>query len=170
MEAVIESPNETSGAESPSRSLGGKYLTFKLDSEEYGVEILKIREIIGIMDITQGPQASEFLQGVVNLRGKVIPVVDLRAKFGLSRAEYDDQTCIIVVDVGALMGIIVDTVREVYDVADEDVEPPPQLGSSVDTTFILGMARSTERVTILLDIEEVLNADEFVVPLDGLDT
>ena len=160
MEAVLDSPgNETTET---IRDLGGKYLTFHLDDEEYGLEILKVREIINIMDITSVPQTSDFVEGVINLRGKVIPVVDLRAKFGLPRTEYNDQTCIIVVDVGTMMGIIVDTVQEVYDIPSTDIEPPPQLGGTVDTGFILGMGKVKEEVKILLDIDKVLMSDEFV--------
>jgi purine-binding chemotaxis protein CheW len=167
MEAVIErsgivgrgDTGTTGGAD---RALGGKYLTFMLADEEYGLEILKVREIIGIMDITKVPQTPDFMQGVINLRGKVIPVIDLRTKFGLERAEYNDQTCIIVVDVGLLMGIIVDTVQEVHDIATADIEPPPQLGSSADTSFILGMGKVNDDVKILLDIDKVLTSDELV--------
>jgi len=160
MEAVSNSPgNETTES---TGGLGGKYLTFHLDNEEYGLEILKVREIINIMDITSVPQTSDFVEGVINLRGKVIPVVDLRSKFELSRIEYNDQTCIIVVDVGTMMGIIVDTVQEVYDIPSTNIEPPPQLGGTVDTSFILGMGKVKEDVKILLDIDKVLTSDELV--------
>ena len=167
MEAIMERPQSTSPGQSEStadagRPLGGKYLTFMLADEEYGLEILKVREIIGIMDITKVPQTPAFMQGVINLRGKVIPVIDLRTKFRLPRKEYDDQTCIIVVDVGILMGIIVDTVQEVHDIPTGEIEPPPQLGSSVDTSFILGMGKVDDKVKILLDIDRVLTTDELV--------
>ena len=138
----------------------GKHLTFKLASEEYGVEILKVREIIGVMDITSVPRMPVYMKGVINLRGKVVPIVDLRLKFGLDEIEYTDQTCIIVVDVGREIGIIVDTVSEVLDIAGEDIEPPPSMGSSVDTAFICGMGKVGDAVKILLDIEKVLTADE----------
>ncbi|MCO6437423.1 MAG: purine-binding chemotaxis protein CheW [Phycisphaerae bacterium] len=144
------------------RSLGGKYLTFLLGGEEYGLEILKVREIIGIMDITKVPQTPSFVEGVINLRGKVIPVIDLRAKFGLERIAYNEQTCIIVVDVGALMGIIVDTVSEVHDIVSSDIEPAPSFGSSIDTSFILGMGKVKDTVKILLDIDRVLTQEELV--------
>jgi len=162
MEAVLEKQNDTRQPAEGSVDLGGKYLTFMLDEEEYGLEILKVREIIGLMDITHVPQTPDFVQGVINLRGKVIPVIDLRTKFGLERAEYNDQTCIIVVDVGMLMGIIVDTVQEVHDITAEDIEPPPQLGAAVDTNFILGMGKVKDDVKILLDIDRVLTSDELV--------
>jgi purine-binding chemotaxis protein CheW len=149
------------------RSLGGKYLTFKLDNEEYGVEILKVREIMGLLDITKVPQTPDFVEGVINLRGKVIPVVDLRAKFGLPRTEYNDQTCIIVVDVGTMTGIIVDTVSEVNDIPEDSIEPPPQLDGTVDTGFILGMGKVKDEVKILLDIAKVLNSEELVASQDA---
>ena len=128
--------------------------------EEYGLEILKVREIIGIMDITAVPQMPPHVKGVVNLRGKVIPVVDLRLKFGMESAEYTEATCIIVVDVGTLVGIIVDTVQEVLDIESAQIDPPPPLGASVDTTFILGMGKVREEVKILLDINKVLNEEK----------
>ncbi len=138
----------------------GKYLTFSLAREEYGLEILKVREIIGIMDITAVPQMPPHVKGVVNLRGKVIPVVDLRLKFGMESAEYTEATCIIVVDVGTLVGIIVDTVQEVLDIESAQIDPPPPLGASVDTTFIFGMGKVREEVKILLDINKVLNEEK----------
>ena len=127
MEAVAEPRHSRTAA------MGGKYLTFSLANEEYGLEILKIREIIGIMDITAVPQMPVYIKGVVNLRGKVIPVIDLRLKFGLEPAEYTEETCIIVVDIGTLTGVIVDTVQEVLDIDGSQIDPPPPLGASVDT-------------------------------------
>lgn len=160
MEAGLDSPSNATTE--TTESLGGKYLTFLLGNEEYGLEILKVREIINIMDITRVPQTPDFVEGVINLRGKVIPVVDLRSKFAMPRADYNDQTCIIVVDVGTMMGIIVDTVQEVFDISSSDIEPPPQLGGTVDTSFILGMGKVKEDVKILLDIDKVLTANELV--------
>ena len=162
MEAVLEDTAVQTASAETSLDIGGKYLTFLLDGEEHGVEILKVREIIGIMDITKVPQTPEFVEGVINLRGKVIPVIDLRTKFGLERAEYNDQTCIIVVDVGMLMGIIVDTVQEVHDIPMANIEPPPRMGASVDTSFILGMGKVKDDVKILLDIDKVLTSEELV--------
>lgn len=167
MEITLEKPKDASetiglaGGETIG-DLGGKYLTFHLAEEEYGLEILKVREIIGIMDITTVPQTPDFVRGVINLRGKVIPVVDLRLQFALPPRAYDDQTCIIVVDVGMLMGIIVDTVQEVYDIPATHIQPPPELGVSVDTDFIVGMGKVEDDVKILLDIEKVLTAEELV--------
>ncbi len=137
-----------------------KYLTFKLADEEYGVEILKVREINGVMDITAVPRMPIYMKGVINLRGKVIPVVDLRLKFGLDEIEHTEQTCIIVVDVGNEIGIIVDTVCEVLDIKGDNVEPPPSMGGSVDTSFILGMGKVGDTVKILLDIDKVLTTEE----------
>lgn len=166
MTTVLEAPTFGTAADAH-RDLSGKYLTFQLDNEEYGVEILKVREIIGLMDITKVPQTPDFVEGVINLRGKVIPVIDLRSKFGLERTEYNEQTCIIVVDVGLMMGIIVDTVSEVNDFVSENIEPPPQLGGSVDTSFILGMGKIKDDVKILLDIDKVLTTEELVALHDN---
>jgi len=144
----------------------GKYLTFALGKEQYGLEILKVREIIGYMDITAVPQTPSHVKGVINLRGQVIPVIDLRAKFGMDRAEVTEQTCIIVCEIqGASRsfstGIIVDNVEEVLDIVGQDIEEAPQFGSSVDTNFILGMGKIGETVKILLDIDKVLAGDDF---------
>jgi purine-binding chemotaxis protein CheW len=141
----------------------GKYLTFVLAEEEYGLEILKVREIIGMMDITAVPRTPDFVKGVINLRGKVIPVVDLRLKFGMSEVERTEETCVIVVNVGDVeMGIIVDKVSEVLDIVAEDIEDSPAFGADVDTNFILGMGKSNDRVTILLDIDKVLSGMDAV--------
>ncbi len=155
MQAVMQTPLTQSAA-----TRGGKYLTFSLANEEYGLEILKVREIIGIMDITAVPQMPEYVKGVINLRGKVIPVIDLRLKFGLPPAEYTDQTCIIVVDIGSLTGIIVDTVQEVLDIEATQIDPPPPLGANVDTSFILGLGKVKDEVKILLDVDKVLSSEE----------
>jgi len=121
----------------------GKYLTFALAEEEYGLEILKVREIISMSEITSVPKTPEFVKGVINLRGKVIPVIDLRLKFTMEEVPYTDETCIIVVDVdGIEMGIIVDHVSEVLDIASGDIEDAPEFGASVDIDFILGMGKA----------------------------
>ena len=135
----------------------GKYLTFVLANETYGLEILKVREIMGLMDITAVPRTPEFVKGVINLRGKVIPVIDLRLKFGLQEAEHTEETCIIVVNVSSMeMGIVVDKVSEVLDIASGEIEETPSFGVDVDTNFILGMGKANEKVTILLDIVKVM--------------
>jgi purine-binding chemotaxis protein CheW len=154
-------------AEESSRALldrEGKYLTFALANEEYGLEILKVREIIGYMDITAVPQTPHEVKGVINLRGQVIPVVDLRAKFGMETVAVTDESCIIVVEISQgrhnfSTGIVVDHVQEVLDIAGGDIEEAPQFGSTVDTNFILGMGKIGDSVKILLDIDRVLVGD-----------
>ncbi len=142
--------------------LDTKYLTFLLAGEEYGFDILKVREIIGILDITIVPQTPSFVRGVVNLRGKVIPVIDLRSKFNLPLMEYNDKTCIIVINVGVLMGVIVDTVQEVYSIHDNQIEDPPDLGASVDSSYFLGMGKVEGSVKILLDIDRIISSEQLV--------
>ena len=146
----------------------GKYLTFSLAQEEYGIGILKIKEIIGMMPITSVPQTPAFVKGVINLRGKVIPVVDLRRRFGMPSIDYDDRTCIIVVEIGAhgmnlVIGIVVDSVSEVLNIKGEDIEDTPTFGTRLDTDYILGMAKMDGKVKILLDIDEVLGAQDLDV-------
>jgi purine-binding chemotaxis protein CheW len=152
---------ETSEQTAAARSAAGKYLTFVLGGEEYGIDILSVMEIIGMMEITAVPQTPRFVKGVVNLRGKVIPVVDLRLKFGMREKEPTKETCIVVVEVDGLqMGVMVDTVREVLDIGAEQIEPAPRFGTAVDTAFIDGMAKVDDRVKILLDIEKVLSTED----------
>jgi len=145
--------------------LAGKYMTFKLAEEIYGLEILKVREIIGLMDITRVPRAADFIRGVINLRGKVIPVADLRLKFGMDPCQATDQTVIIVVQcaVGGrnlTMGILVDQVLEVLSIEPAQIEPPPALGeAAVEAQFIMGVGKAGERVVFLLDIGKVLGGD-----------
>ncbi|MEW6220751.1 MAG: chemotaxis protein CheW [Thermodesulfobacteriota bacterium] len=143
------------------RELEGKYLTFALGNEEYGLGILKVREIIGIMEITPVPHTPQFVKGVINLRGRVIPVLDLRLKFEMEPKEYSERTCIIVVEIrsqaGSIqVGMVVDSVSEVLNITAEEIEPPPSFGSSVDTAYILGMAKIKGKVKILLDIDRIL--------------
>ena len=151
-------------AEKQSRDRGArmsKYLTFNLEEEVYGLEILRVREIIGLMDITKVPRMPHFVRGVINLRGKVIPVIDLRQKFSMDRAEDTKETCIIVVDLDdILMGIVVDRVSEVLDINEEDIDEAPEFGVSVSTEFIQGMGKARDKVIILLDICKVLDRDE----------
>ena len=144
----------------------GKYLTFALANEEYGLEILKVREIIGYMEITNVPQTPMFVKGVINLRGQVIPVVDLRLKFGMEEAEITEQSCIIVVEItqgerAFQTGIVVDHVQEVLDIKEEQIEDAPQFGSTVDTDFVSGMGKIGDDVKILLDIDKVLGGEDF---------
>jgi purine-binding chemotaxis protein CheW len=146
----------------------GKYLTFALAQEEYGIGILKVKEIIGMMSVTHVPQTPDFVKGVINLRGKVIPVVDLRLRFGLEAAAYTERTCIIVVEVAGangsvMMGIVVDAVSEVLNIRGSDIENTPAFGVKLDTDFILGMAKAAGGIKILLDIDRVLNSEDLTV-------
>ncbi|MDR1295950.1 MAG: chemotaxis protein CheW [Deltaproteobacteria bacterium] len=144
----------------------GKFLTFSLANEEYGIGILKVREIIGMMPIRSVPQTPSFVKGVINLRGKVIPVVDLRLKFTMSEAEYTNRTSIIVVDVAVTpekfihIGIVVDYVSEVVNIKGDEIEAAPAFGSRLNTEYILGMAKIGKGVKILLDIDRILAGEE----------
>ena len=144
----------------------GKYLTFALGREEYGLQILKVREIIGQMEITAVPRTPAYVKGVINLRGQVIAVIDLRTKFGMPAIQKSDETCIIVVEITSRqcqtvsMGIIVDRVSEVVSISAESVEGPPSFGTVVDTDFIFGMGKIGKSVKILLDINKVLTHQE----------
>jgi purine-binding chemotaxis protein CheW len=144
----------------------GKYLTFRLADQEYGVEILHVQEIIGLMNVTHVPRTPHYVRGVINLRGRVIPIVDLRAKFGMESKEDSERTCIIVVQVNVsdgviTMGFVVDEVSEVLDIKGEDIENPPVFGNSgLDTSYILGMAKMKGDVKILVDINKVLDVEE----------
>ena len=159
---------ETIPAADPSE-LGGKYLTFFLDQEEYGLEILKVREIIGLMEITPVPRTPDFICGVINLRGKVIPVVDLRLKFAMLEVDQTNETCIIVVQAQDLeMGIVVDRVSEVIDIPTSDIQPPPAFGSkAVSIDYILGIGKTGERIKLLLNIDKVLSRKEManIIPM-----
>ena len=152
---------------SDAKQIFGKYLTFILGHEEYGIEILKVQEIIGMMEVTAVPKAPPFIRGIINLRGNVIPVVDLREKFEMPRKENSEKTCVIVLNVNAgdaaktvTMGILVDEVSEVLDIASEKIDPPPDFGAAVDTRFILGIGKLEKKVAILLDIDKVLKPAE----------
>ena len=142
----------------------GKYLTVALDNESYGVAVLKVREIIRMQKITPVPQMPEFVKGVINLRGRVIPIIDLRVKFGL-KAEFAERTCIVVVQVKlpssqtVQMGLIVDSVEEVVNLAANEIEPTPDFGTRIDTTYILGMAKIKGAVKTLLDIDRVVSPE-----------
>ncbi len=143
----------------------GKYLTFSLAEEEYGIGILKIKEIIGMMSITSVPRTPPYVKGVINLRGKVIPVIDLRLRFGLTGIDYNERTCIIVVEIRGqagtiLMGIVVDSVSEVLNIKAKDIEETPAFGASLDTQYILGMAKMEGGVKILLDIDRVVGSSD----------
>lgn len=144
--------------------VGGKYLTFMLGKESYGLEILKVREIIGMIDITPLPQTPNFVKGVVNLRGKVIPVVDLRTKFGLEDKGITNETCMIIVDLGQKhMALIVDSVHEVVDIPKGSIEKTPSFGVQVKLDFVKGIGKLASGVVILLDIDRVLTSEELVL-------
>ncbi len=138
-----------------------EFLTFVLSNEAYGIEILKVREIIGIMDITTVPQTPDYMKGVINLRGKVIPLIDLRMKFSMQEEVHTQETCIIVVEVnGASIGIVVDSVSEVVGINSEEIENSPRFTQGIDTSFIMGLGKVKEKILILLDIDAVLSSDE----------
>lgn len=153
-----------------------KYLTFVLGHESYGVGVLKVREIIRMLDITNVPQMPPYVKGVINLRGKVVPVVDLRVKFALAKAENTERTCIVVVEVKSrngskmLMGMIVDAVEEVVTIPPADVEPTPDFGGNISTEYILGMAKVRGSVKTLLDIDGVLTADSLNLLAEAANT
>lgn len=143
-----------------------KFLSFRIGKEEFGVEILRVREIIGILGITPLPQTPPYVKGVINLRGKIIPVIELRTRLGIGPREYTDETCIIVVEVSDAgddrlsMGVIVDSVSEVMDIPRASIEPAPRFGGGLDTNFILGIGKVRARVLILLDIDRVMSVRE----------
>lgn len=148
-----------------SHKLAGKYMGFKLGAENFGLEILKVQEIIGLMNITAVPRTPKFVRGVINLRGKVIPVIDLRLKFGLPPKEDTELTCVMVVQVTlnqslVTMGVIVDQVSEVMEIGAGHVEPPPTFGGSDAEKFLLGIGKFQENVVMLLDVEQILSSQE----------
>ena len=150
------------------RDREGKYLTFSLSEEEYGIGILKVKEIIGMISITAMPQVPAYVKGVINLRGKIIPVLDLRLKFGLEEREYTDRTCIIVMEIksstgSVLMGIVVDAVSEVLKIKEAEIEDTPTFGVAMKTDYILGMAKAGGGVKILLDIDKVVSDQETAI-------
>jgi purine-binding chemotaxis protein CheW len=144
-------------------SRAGKYLTFFLASEEYGVEILKVQEIIGRMPITPVPLTSRYIRGVINLRGKIHPIMDLKIKFGMDETQITDETCIIVIKTTSMMmGVLVDKVSEVVNISSEDIEDTPSFGGDVNPEYLLGVGKTGGRVRLLLDIEKVINAADII--------
>jgi purine-binding chemotaxis protein CheW len=160
--------NETSVISDALRQVAdreGKYLTFSLAGEEYGIGILKIREIIGMMPVTSVPETPAYVRGVINLRGKVIPVIDLRLRFGMAEIDTTERTCIIVVEIrgpaGVIaVGLVVDAVSEVLNIKGDDIEDTPSFGTRLSTDYILGMAKMGKGVKLLLDIDRVLSDDD----------
>ncbi|MBP7211356.1 purine-binding chemotaxis protein CheW [bacterium] len=150
-----------------------KLLTFALGSEGYGISILKVIEIIGMLDITPVPKTPNFIKGVINLRGKIIPVMDLRLKFGMEEKEYNERTCIIVVEINLngtqrLLGVVVDMVSEVVTLSSDQIEPPPEYGTQAENNFILGIGKIKDRVVIILDIDETFFSNEVLQMLDNV--
>lgn len=165
MKSAFDAPAEKDAAVPTGNSRLGKYLVFHLGSEEFGIQVLKVREIIGIQGITVVPKMPDYVKGVINLRGKMIPVVNLRLKFGMAEAEHTQRTCIIVVQLHGstnprLMGVIVDGVAEVLNLAAGDIEDTPDFGPGVTTPYLLGMAKMKDKVKILLDIDEAMSSQE----------
>ena len=148
-----------------------QFLTFALGQEEYGVEILKIQEIKGYSAVTPLPNAPSYVKGVLNLRGTIVPIVDLRQKFGLPEAPYTAFTVIVVVQVqGKTLGFVVDAVSDVLTVPSEAIQPTPDLHGQVDTSFLNGLAQSGEKLVILLDIDQVLTAAEAASTVQAVST
>jgi purine-binding chemotaxis protein CheW len=147
---------------------GGKYLTFQLDGTDFGIPILRVIELLKVMEITTVPTWPAYAKGTINLRGAVIPVVDLRLKFGLDEVEATEHTCIIVVELmSEQIGVIVEAVNEVLDIKEDSIAPSPRIGGTVNSDFIIGMGKSEERTTILLDLAKVLS-DAGEVILEGI--
>ena len=145
-------------------SRAGKYLTFNLGPEEYGFEILRVLEIIGLMKITAVPRTPDYVRGIINLRGTIHPVIDLRTKFGMNRIDDTEETCIIVLEIekngqSEQIGVVVDNVKEVQDISEKEIENSPSLGQGVDTKFIIGMANIKNKVVILLSVENIFTEE-----------
>ncbi len=153
----------------------GKHLTFSLGKEDYGIPILQVREIIGMMEITEVPKTPEYIKGVINLRGKIIPIMDLRSKFGMDPIEYTERTCIIVVEVDVNkakrpMGIVVDMVSEVVTIEQGEIEAALDYGAKVDGDFLTGMGKVKDKVVLLLEIEKITNSEDFNIALEETNT
>jgi purine-binding chemotaxis protein CheW len=145
-----------------------QYLTFTLDKELYAMDIAKVREVLEYTDITRVPRTPEFLRGVINVRGRAVPVVDMRLKFGLSKTEPTVNTCIIIIEVdvdgeSTILGALADSVQEVFDLEPDQIEPAPRLGTRIKTEFIEGMGKSDEQFIIILNIDKIFSADELSV-------
>jgi purine-binding chemotaxis protein CheW len=146
-----------------------QYLSFKLDQEIYALDITQVREILDFSEITKVPRMPEFMRGVINLRGGVVPVVDLRLKFGMSRTEKTVDTCIIIIDLkieseSTLLGVLADSVQEVMTLEQDQISPPPKIGARLNTEFIKGMGRKNEEFIVIIDIDKVFSLDEVTMP------
>lgn len=149
-----------------------EYLTFKLDGDEFAVDVLKTREIVDLRDVTKVPQSPDFMLGVINLRGSVVPVIDLRLKFGMEKADTSQSTSIVVMDVlvggeSIIVGAQVDSVEEVMELDDSQIEPAPRIGTRLNTEFIKGMGKQDEQFLIILDIDRVFSSDELMLVQDA---
>lgn len=147
---------------------GSRFLSFSLNEENYCLDILKVKEMVGLSKITAIPQTPEYIKGVINLRGRIIPIIDLRIKFGMPEKEYDKRTSIIVIELHEegetiYMGIVVDTIQEVLGIPEEKITKLPYINSKIKSEYIRGIAETPEGIKIVLDIEKVLNSDEFVL-------
>jgi purine-binding chemotaxis protein CheW len=160
--------------DSPIEKQDGKHLVFILGGISYGIAILEVSEINGLMEVTPVPRTPSYIKGVINLRGKVIPVMDLRLKFGMPEKEYDKQTCIIIVNIpvgpaNKQMGVLVDTVSEVFDIPLSEIEAPPEYGTHSDEGFLSGIGKVKGKLVMLLNIKKVLHTDEIIKLLDKKD-
>ena len=149
-----------------------QHLTFNLDEEVFAVDISKVREVLEYTAVTKVPQTPEFMKGVINLRGHVVPVVDLRLKFGMQEAEKTVNTCIIIVEVSvdkdtAVLGALADSVQEVHDFEHDQIEPPPKIGTRLKTDFIKGMGKRNDQFIMILDIDKVFSTDELALVKDA---
>ncbi|RCK79098.1 MAG: Positive regulator of CheA protein activity (CheW) [Candidatus Ozemobacter sibiricus] len=148
-----------------------QYLTFKLEDEVYAVDVAKVREILDFPPITKVPRTPEFMRGVINLRGSVVPVVDMRLKFGMSKTEKSVNTCIVVVEVqleneATIIGALADSVQEVIELEPSQIEPPPKIGSRLKVEFLKGMGKIGDRFLMILDIDKVFSSDEILMAQD----
>ncbi|MCK4797579.1 MAG: purine-binding chemotaxis protein CheW [Spirochaetes bacterium] len=148
--------------------MGERFLSFILNEEEYCIEILRIKEIMGMTDITEIPQTPDFIKGVINLRGQIIPIIDLRVKFEMPSTEYTDRTCIIVAEMTyedemTLMGIVIDSIQEVINIPQEKISKVPYINAKIKSEYIEGIAETGETIKIILDIKKVLTEEEFVL-------
>jgi len=159
--------------ETQHNSEGQQYLSFVLDTEEYGIDILRVQELRGWTPVTPVPDMPEYIKGVLNLRGAIIPVVDLRKRFGLPERNYGPTTVVIVIKVDSgskerIMGIIVDAVAETYTLSQDQIQPPPKIGGGVSAEFITGLVAQDDKMIVLMDIDELMNSDELSIDVQAL--
>lgn len=158
------STNNSKAPGARAKSAAGEYLTFVLGTEEYGLEILKVQEIRGYDAVTQIANTPDFIKGVVNLRGKIVPIVDLRIKFHLGKVEYDEFTVVIILNLsGRVVGIVVDGVSDVMALQDDQIRDVPSLVTSIDTKYIVGLATVEQQMLILVDIEQLMSSEDMAL-------